>query len=106
MLEIELAGKEIVSICGNECPKGDKYAQDEIKNPLRILTSTVLAKGLSIKMVPIRTDQPIPKDRLLPAMAEIKKLRICKPVRNGDIIAEKFLGLNVNIIATRDALKR
>ena len=57
-------------------------------------------------MVPVKTDKPIPKDKLFLAMDEIKKLTINKPVKVGDIIAENFLGLNVNLISTRKVLEK
>ncbi|MFA5085959.1 MAG: DUF1667 domain-containing protein, partial [Candidatus Omnitrophota bacterium] len=73
-------------------------------NPVRILTSAVLAEGLSPKMVPVRTDKPIPKNRLAEAMEEVKKIRLKNPVRPGSVIVENFLGLGVNLFATRTAL--
>ncbi|MFH1092722.1 MAG: DUF1667 domain-containing protein [Candidatus Omnitrophota bacterium] len=103
VLSVEVQNDEIISMCGNECPKGQEYALSEIKNPLRIFTSSVLTQGLSLKMIPVRTDKPIPKDRLFAAMKEVKKIRLSRPVNAGDIIGENFLGLDVNLIATRNS---
>jgi CxxC motif-containing protein len=55
-------------------------------------------------MVPVRTDKPIPKARILEGTSEIKKLKVTKPLGIGDIIVCNFMGLAVNLIATRDAL--
>jgi CxxC motif-containing protein len=90
-------------VSGNECPKGEKYALQEIENPTRILTSAVLSEGLSLKMVPVRTDKPIPKSRIIEAMAEIKKIRLKSPVKAGSVIAVNFLELDVNLLATRNS---
>ncbi len=103
VLSVDIENCKVVKVTGHKCPKGEKYAKDEIENPLRILASTVLARGLTLKMVPVRTDRPIPKDRIMDAMREIKKIRIDKEVRTGDVIAADFLALGVNLIATRDA---
>jgi len=103
-LSVDIENCKVVKVTGHKCPKGEIYAKDEIENPLRILASTVLAHGLSLKMVPVRTDRPIPKDRIEDAMREIKKIRIDKEVRTGDVIAADFLNLKVNLIATREAL--
>jgi CxxC motif-containing protein len=92
-------------VSGNQCPKGDAYAQSEIENPLRILTGTVLAEGLSLKMVPVRTDKPIPKAKLIDAAAELKRLRVKHPLRVGAVLAADFLGLGVNLIVTRGLLE-
>ena len=103
VLSIDIENCRVVRVSGNECPKGEKYAIQEIESPMRILTSAVLAEGLSLKMVPIRTDKPIPKSRLVEAMEEVKKIRLKEPVRSGSVIVENFLGLGVNLLATRNA---
>jgi len=102
ILSAEVESGKIVKVTGNLCPKGITYAKSEIENPMRILTSTVPAKGLSLKMVPVRTDRPIPKSNLLVAMQEMRKLRISKPVDIGEVIVPNFLGLGVNLIAARE----
>jgi len=100
VLEADMDSKP-VRITGNLCPKGEEYAVSEIENPERILTSSVLAEGLALKMVPVRTDKPIPKKDLLKAMEEIKKIRLKKAVAAGDVVLKDLLGLGVNLIATR-----
>lgn len=102
-LSIDTENCRVIKVSGNKCPKGEKYAVAEIENPARILTSTVLASSLGIKMVPVRTDKPVPKPRIFEAMQEIKKIKVNRPLNAGDIIVKDFLGLNVNLIATRKA---
>ena len=103
ILEVEIDGAKIIEIRGNDCPKGIAYAKAEIENPLRILTSSVQAEGLSLKMIPVRTDRPIPKDKLFEGMEEIKLIRIEKELGVGEVIIKDFLGLGVNLVATRGA---
>lgn len=102
-LVVDIENCHIVKVEGHGCPKGETYAKTEIENPMRILTGTVLAQGLALKMVPVRTDKPIPKVKILEAAAELRKIKITKPLYRDDIIAINFLGLDVNLIATRDA---
>lgn len=102
-LSVDIENCRVVKVSDNECPEGEEYAISEIENPMRILTSTVLAEGLQLKMVPVRTDKPIPKSKIMEAMDEIKKMQLVKPVRSGEIITGNFLSLGVNLIATRDA---
>ena len=102
-LSIDIENCRVVKVSGNECPKGQMYAVQEIEHPMRILTSAVLAQGLSLKMVPVRTDKPIPKAKIMEAMDEIKKIRLKSPVKAGSVIKENFLGLNANLLATRNA---
>ena len=101
LLSIDIENCRVIKVTGNECPKGEKYAVQEIENPMRILTSAVLAEGLSLKMIPVRTDKPIPKSKIIEAMYEIKNIRLKSPVKSGSIIVENFLNLGVNLLSTR-----
>lgn len=100
-LVVGIENCRVVKVSGNECPKGERYAISEIENPVRVLTSAVLTDGLPIKMLPVRTDKPIPKDKMELAMSNIKKIKVDKPVAAGDILVKDFMGLGVDLIATR-----
>lgn len=102
MLSVTLKGGKTFKVTGNKCIKGEKYAHAEINNPVRILTSAVAVLGPHIKMLPVKTDRPIPKSRLIKAMKEIKKTHVKRPVRSGKIIIKNFLNLKVNLVATRN----
>jgi len=102
-LTVDVENSKVIKVTGNECPKGEVYAASEIENPVRILTSAVLCRGLSLKMVSVRTDKPIPKSRMLEAMAEIKKIIVTRPLNAGDIIVKNFLGSGADLISTRKA---
>ena len=101
VLDVDMDSKPI-GVTGGKCPKGIKYAMSEIENPERVLTSSVLAEGLALKMVPVRTDRAIPKKDILRAMEEIKKIRLRNSIAAGDIVMKDLLGLGVNLIATRE----
>ncbi len=102
-LSIEIENGKVLKVSGNECAKGETYARQEIENPLRTLTSAVLAKGLELKMVPVKTNHPIPKSKLLEVMEVIKKHKLKKSVKVGGIIIKNIGGLKVDLIATRSA---
>lgn len=91
-----------VSVEGYGCRRGRDYAIAEVDCPVRILTSTVAAQGLSVRMVPVRSSQPIPRGCLMDAMNAIRALTIDRPVRAGDVLVEDILGLGADIVATRD----
>ncbi|OGW75424.1 MAG: hypothetical protein A2Z72_00325 [Omnitrophica bacterium RBG_13_46_9] len=102
VLSVDTEDKKVMRVRDSKCPKGEKYAVSEVENPVRTLTSAVPASGLPLKMIPVRTDRPIPKPDMKRAMEEIKRLRVYQPVQAGAVIAENFIGLGVNLIATRD----
>ncbi len=104
-LSVDMENRKVTNPFGKECPKGEKYAVSEIENPVRILTAAVMAEGLDLKMVPVKTDRPVPKAKLIQAMDEIKKIRLTASVRAGDVIINNFLDLDAKLIATRDAFR-
>lgn len=102
VLSVDVENGVIKSVQGAKCPKGKVYAASEVENPVRILTATVLAEGLGLKLVPVRTDKPIPKKDIFRAVGEIRKMRIAKPLKAGDVLTEDLLGLGVKLVATRE----
>lgn len=102
-LSVDIDNCKVVKIQGAKCPKGAAYASLEAQDPMRILTATVFSEGLSLKLIPVRTNKPIPKRLVLRAMEEIKKMKVKAPVKAGDIIANDLLGLGVRVLATRDS---
>ncbi len=105
VLSVDIENCKVTKVTGAKCPKGIIYAATEVENPSRILTATVLADGLGLKLVPVRTDKPIPKKDLFRAMEEIGRMRITKPLRAGDTIVENFLGFGVKLVATRETTR-
>ena len=93
---------EIVSLTGNRCPRGKAYAAKEHTAPERTLTTTVKVRGGIHPLLPVRTDQPIPKEMLLEAMQATSDLEVEAPIKMGQVLIEDFLGTGVNLVASRD----
>jgi CxxC motif-containing protein len=102
-LSVDIDGGKLAAVSGNKCPKGQEYAVSEIEDPRRILTSAVLCEGLDVRMLPVRTDKPIPKARLTEAMEAIKKIRIKRAMKAGEVVAADFFG--ASLIATRETFE-
>lgn len=93
----------VIDVQGNTCPRGKKYAEDEITHPVRTLTSTVMvATAAGNKMLPVKTDRPIPKEKLFEAMEIIRAFRATAPVNSGDVLIENFIEVGTNLIACKD----
>lgn len=101
VLLVEVEAGRAAKVEGGRCPKAETWAAGEIENPVRTLTSTVAAADLGLRMVPVRTDRPIPQHKIFEAMEGVRKIVIDRPVSCGDVVAQNFLGLGVNLIATR-----
>ncbi|HDP36576.1 MAG TPA: DUF1667 domain-containing protein [Candidatus Atribacteria bacterium] len=93
---------DIMSITGNDCPKGIEYAKKEFINPLRILPTTVKVIGGELPLVSVKTEKAIPKRLLLKAMVEIAEIEVKTPVKIGQVIKDDLMGTGVNLIATRN----
>lgn len=84
---------KITNIEGNTCPRGAEYAKNEFTNPTRTVTSTILnSRGIPI---PVKTDRPIPKDKIFDCMKEIHNTVIDTPVKIGDIVIKNLFGSNI-----------
>ena len=102
-LSVELdENGNVLSVSGNTCKRGEKYAVDECTNPVRMLTSTIKVNGGSLPVVPVKTSAPIPKGMMFDCMKAINKAIIEAPVRMGDILIKNVCDTGVDIIATNE----
>jgi len=92
---------EILKITGNTCPRGEKYARNEMTNPMRQVTSTVVIENGIYERLPVILSGDIPKDRIFDVMNAIGKVKVNAPITRGDTIIENVCGLGVNVIASR-----
>lgn len=103
-IEADMQGGSVVAVRGNGCPNGEKYAHTELTAPVRTLTSTVaLVNSKSgMRLAPVRSSDPIPKDKLFDCMKEIANISVSAPVRIGDTVLQNAAGTGISIIITRD----
>jgi CxxC motif-containing protein len=100
-VDVELRDGNIVSMKGNRCEKVKEFVVQELKEPMRVLTSTVRIEGAKWAMLPVRTDKAIPKRLFLQAMGELANIDLKAPVHISDVIIKDIAGSGANILATR-----
>lgn len=100
-LTVEISGSDI-SVRGNGCPNGAKYAKNEVTDPRRMLTSTVAVDNGTIARLSVRTAQEIPKNRIFDCMDAMKNIRAKAPVRIGDVVLKNCAGTGIDVIATKN----
>ena len=93
---------EVRSVTGNSCPRGDKFAHQELTCPMRVLTTTVAVSGGDEALLPVRTAEAIPLALHAQAMALIRGLVVNAPIRMGDVVLEDLLGTGIDLIASMD----
>lgn len=91
-----------MNVTGNTCKRGEKYAIQEVTAPERTLTTTMYAEGNI--MVPVKTDRPVPREKLSACMKEINCRTLILPIEAGNIIIENIGGTGANVIAARSFL--
>ena len=93
---------EVRSVTGNSCPRGDKFAHQELTCPMRVLTTTVAVSGGDDALLPVRTAEAIPLALHAQAMDLIRGLVIDAPIRMGDVILPNLLDTGTDLIASMD----
>ncbi len=105
-LSVDDSDKNDIKVTGNTCPRGAKYARDEVICPKRMVTSIAQVNGGEINMVSVKTSDSIPKDRMFDALVLLNGLSVDAPVKKGQVIVADVLGLGVDFVATKDVQKK
>jgi CxxC motif-containing protein len=92
----------ITKIEDYQCKKGIGYAKEELFYPKRTLTTSIIVKDGDLPLVSVKSDKPIPKDRLFDVMDAISEIEVHAPIEIGDILIKNVIGLDVQIVATKD----
>ena len=101
-LTVELNQKEVVSVTGNTCKRGEVYAKKEVTNPTRIVTSSVMVEGGNLAAVSVKTKEDIPKGKIFDCMKALKGVKVQAPVHIGDVIVKNVADTGVDIVATKN----
>ncbi|MDK2800413.1 MAG: hypothetical protein PWP27_1675 [Clostridiales bacterium] len=93
-------GEQIQEMDGYQCNRGMDYAKTEFIAPMRIFTSTVKIKYGCNPIIPVRSNQLIPKNKILECMKVIKSVEVKAPIQEGEIVVANILDTGANIITT------
>jgi len=104
-LNIDRGPGNTLAITGNRCPRGVKYAEEELLAAKRIVSATARIAGAgqagSMSRLPVRTTGPYPKDGVPDALKAIYALSVKLPVKRGQVLIKDLGGQGVDVIATR-----
>jgi CxxC motif-containing protein len=90
-----------VRITGNTCPKGEKYAIEELTHPVRTVTTSVPVDGGHMGLLSVKTRSPVPKASIPAILRQLRGVNASAPVHIGDIIQPNAASTGVDIVATR-----
>jgi len=101
-IEAEYEGTQVLSVTGNLCARGKTYVTQELVAPCRTIATSVRVEGGTLPLASVRLTNAIPKDRIFDVMREINRHSLVAPVQIGDLVVQNILGLNSNVIATKN----
>ena len=93
-------GSRIDSISGFTCARGETYARQEFICPMRILTGSVRTENAAEPLLPVRSADRIPRDRIPECMQILRGVKVKAPVKIHDVIVKDILGTGVDIVAS------
>lgn len=85
----------VASVQGNFCKLGAAYAESEISDPRRVVTTTVRVKGGGL--LPVWTSGAVPKDKISSLLEILREVTVDTPVNPGDIILKDPLGIGIDV---------
>ncbi|ADA67461.1 protein of unknown function DUF1667 [Thermotoga petrophila RKU-10] len=91
----------IKSITGNRCPRGVEYAKDEIKDPKRVVPTSIRVLNGELPLASVKTDKPIPKRFIPELMKIVREIKVEAPVKAGDVVLRNLFGTGANLVVTR-----
>ena len=95
--------KEVYSLSGHSCRRGEEYARAECIAPMRALTTTMRVEGGAL--VPVRTSKPVPRSMLFDCMKAINAVSAPSDVTIGAVILKDILGTGADIVASGNIVK-
>jgi CxxC motif-containing protein len=99
-LRAEAAGGK-VKVTGNTCPKGERYAVEELTNPTRTVTTSIAVSGGHMGLLSVKTARPVPKETIPAVLEQLKCIKASAPVKVGDVVLPDAAGTGVDVVATR-----
>ena len=93
-------------ITGNSCRIGENYARNEMTAPKRGLTSMIRVEKGCDPVVPVKTRDEIPKDKIEDCMEIIRNITVTAPVKLGEVLIRNAAGTGVYIVATATFVDR
>lgn len=89
-------------VTGNSCNVGAEYGRNELKNPTRVLTTTVRIKNAIHHQLPVHSSAPLPKAMLIEAVKALKDIEVSSPVKVDEVIVKNILDTGIDIVSSRN----
>ena len=105
-ITVDYEGKTLLRCAGNKCDKGQEYVTQELWDPKRTVTSSVLVEGGVRPLASVRLTAPISRDLIFPLMEKLQAMVLTAPVEPGTVVLEKVFGTDADLITTSRVTKK
>lgn len=92
------------TVTGNKCPRGKKFAEEELTCPKRTVCTTVATVFEDFPVLSVRTSEEIPKEKIFEFMALVNAFKLDKRVSRGEVLIKNVLNTGVDLISTSNML--
>ena len=89
-----------ISVTGYTCRRGKEYGEQEMRCPMRVVTSSVRVTGGQRPVCSVKTAQAVPKAAIGDVLKSVSQARLKAPIAIGDVLIENIAGTGVNLVAT------
>jgi len=88
------------SVQGHTCRRGQEYGIQEMRCPMRVVTSSVIVNGGRRPVCSVKTAEAVRKADIPAVLEAVKALKITAPVAIGDVVCVNVAGTGVDLVAT------
>ncbi len=103
-MTVDRGGDGELNVSGNRCKRGAAYAEEEFRDPRRVVTGTCAISGALAARLPVRSSNGVPIDQLAAFLKAMYDLRLEAPVNRGQVLAENLGGTGIDLLATMTAV--
>lgn len=82
-------------VTGQGCSRGVEYATSECLHPMRMVTLALRVANRDNVMVSVKTEHPVPKEKIMEAVGVLRGLTVNAPLAVGDVVCESVLGSRI-----------
>ena len=78
-MTVTLENGKFAGVTGNSCPRGAKYAETEVTDPRRMLTTTVRIKDGLLPLLPVVSADVLPKGKVADCASYLRNVIVEAP---------------------------
>ena len=101
-LKVLHEGNEVVDVLGSGCKRGKEYAICELKDPRRMVASSVRVKNGIHPLLPVYTAAAFPKPLIAQLAKDLRQITLEAPVKINEVVWADAVGTCIDILASRD----